>query len=157
MLTICSPLDACSFSSNSYVYTLDLCVHTLSCMYQDLVFTHHKMIYIYLLQFKFHLLWLLVWFMIFVFTQKSRNVFTVFFNENVHPLVQWFDLSFCIKQLIWFHFWVTKLILWLYVFVHNYQKQFFFFEKPRNFQFFMCFGPRRSFYKKSSGVLRTKL
>ena len=31
---------------------------------------------------------------------------------------------------------------------------FFFFEKPRNFQFFMCFGPRRSFYEKSSGVWR---
>ena len=30
----------------------------------------------------------------------------------------------------------------------------FFFEKPRNFQFFMCFGPRRSFYEKSSGVRR---
>ena len=40
----------------------------------------------------------------------------------------------------------------------------FFFEKPRNFKFFMRFGPRRSFYEKSSdvrrpasGVLRTKL
>ena len=54
------------------------------------------------------------------------------------------------------NFWVTKLILWLYVFVHIYQKQFFF-EKPRNFMFFMCFGPRRSFYEKSSGVRRTKL
>ena len=35
-----------------------------------------------------------------------------------------------------------------------YQKKKIFFEKPRNFQFFMCFGPRRSFYEKSSGVWR---
>ena len=34
------------------------------------------------------------------------------------------------------------------------KKKIFFFEKPRNFQFFMCFGPRRSFYEKSSGVRR---
>ena len=38
-----------------------------------------------------------------------------------------------------------------------------FFQKPRNFLFFfffffyLRFGPRRSFYEKSSGVLRTKL
>ena len=44
----------------------------------------------------------------------------------------------------WQPFWVTKLILWLYVFVH-------FSQKPRNLMFFMGFGPRRSFYEKSSG------
>ena len=60
-------------------------------------------------------------------------------------------------------FWVTKLILWL-CFRPLLPKKFFFFEKPRNFMFFMCFGPRRSFYEKTSGVwrpasgvLRTKL
>ena len=34
---------------------------------------------------------------------------------------------------------------------------FFFFYKPRNFMVFMSFGPRPSFYEKSSGVLPTTL
>ena len=46
------------------------------------------------------------------------------------------------------------------VFVHFSQKQFFcfcFWETKKFYIFSMCFGPRRSFYEKSSGVLRTKL
>ena len=80
------------------------------------------------------------------------SVIHTFLAVDFNRTVKYVDLFEGVRSVTHFvDFRVTKLILWLYVFVHFYQKKFFFsfFEKPRHFMFFMRFGPRRSFYEKT--------